>query len=325
MWRWSGRARPSAPAYAKLALPRRYEELKSTLQALGYTFHSTSDSELVLYLYQEYGQDFLHHLRGEFSLIVYDSAKRLVIAARDRYGIKPLFWTKTPEGRILIGAEIKSFLGLGIRPEWDVKSLRECGWLYDTRTILKGVNRLRPGHMLIIGLDGRLDEKPYWEPSYPDKNTVDTRTFEEMVLGVRERLIDAVACRLRADVPVGVYLSGGIDSSVVAGIIVHLMKNGLTAGSQESRRLKCFTIEFDAGAHNEVAIARRTADHLGVDFNPMHASEEMLVDNFERAVWAIEQPANDLNFVGKYMLSRFVSGQGYPVVLTGEGADEHFA
>jgi asparagine synthase (glutamine-hydrolysing) len=307
--------------------PRRYEQLKTSLESRGYVFHSTSDSELVLYLYQEYGQDFLQHLRGEFSLIVYDSAKQIVIAARDRYGIKPLFWTITKEGRILIGAEMKSFLGLGLEPEFDVKSLRECGWLYDTRTILKGVNRLRPGHMMVFGLDGKLESRPYWEPSYPDKNVRDDRTFEEMVQGVRTRLIDSVACRLRADVPVGVYLSGGIDSSVVAGIITHLLKSGkTTAGSQSSSKLKCFTIEFDAGgAHNEVEIAKRTADFLSVDFNPMKASEKDLVDNFERAVWAIEQPANDLNFVGKYMLSRFVSGQGYPVVLTGEGADEHFA
>lgn len=304
---------------------RRYEELKAKLESRGFAFHSHSDSELVLYLYLEYGQDFLQHLRGEFSLIVYDSAKQIVIAARDRYGIKPLFWTVTPMGRILIGAEMKSFLGLGLVPEWDVKCLRDCGWLYDTRTILKGVNRLRPGHMLVIGMDGKMESKPYWEPSYPDKNVPDTRSFEEMVEGVRSRLIDSVACRLRADVPIGVYLSGGIDSSVVAGIVTHLLKNGSTAGSQDSRKLKCFTIEFDAGAHNEVAIAKRTADFLGVDFKPMHASERMLVDNFEQAVWAIEQPANDLNFVGKYMLSQFVSGQGYPVVLTGEGADEHFA
>jgi asparagine synthase (glutamine-hydrolysing) len=267
----------------------------------------------------------LDHLRGEFSLIVYDSSKKVVIAARDRYGIKPLFWTITPEGRILIGAEMKAFLGLGLEPEWDVKCLRDCGWLYDTRTILKGVNRIRPGHMLVIGFDGKLDSKCYWKPTYPDKNVRDTRTFDEMVLGVRERLIESIACRLRADVPVGVYLSGGIDSSVVAGIIQHLLSKGqITAGSQSSRKLKCFTIEFEAGEHNEVEIAKRTADFLGVDFRAMHADEKMLVDNFERAVWAIEQPANDLNFVGKYMLSEFVSGQGYPVVLTGEGADEHF-
>lgn len=302
-----------------------YEEIKSSLTSLGYHFQGSSDSELVLYLYLEYGEDFLTHLRGEFSLIVYDSVKKIVIAARDRYGIKPLFWTTTKEGRILIGAEMKAFLGLGLEMEWNVKCLRDCGWMYDTRTILKGVNRLRPGHMLVIGFDGRLDSKCYWKPAYPDKSIPDPRPFSEMVTEVRRLLVDSIACRLRADVPVGVYLSGGIDSSVVAGIVNHLLSSGkFTAGSETNRKLKCFTIEFDSGAHNEVEIAKRTADFLGVDFRAMHASEKMLCENFEKAVWAIEQPANDLNFVGKYMLSEFVSGQGYPVVLTGEGADENF-
>ncbi|KAJ9111257.1 hypothetical protein QFC22_006557 [Naganishia vaughanmartiniae] len=331
-----------------------YEQTRSVLEAKGYAFTSTSDSELVLYSYLEYGQDFLVYLRvrpfppchscgllfpggtyadamgsavfkGEFSILVYDSVNSKVIAARDRYGIKPLYWTTTPSGRILIAAEIKGFLGIaGWKPEWDVKSLVDCGWLYDTRTVFNGVRKVRPGQALVFALDGSYESKPYWTPSYPDKHARDDRTMEEMVAGFKERLIDAVKCRLRADVPIGIYLSGGIDSSAIAGIATHLIRSqpDVTMGSEQSSAIKCFTIAFDEGEHDESAIARRTADFLGVDYRTMHASEELLCACFERAVWAVEQPAMDLNFVGKCMLSGFVTAQGYPVVLTGEGADE---
>ncbi|KAJ9119275.1 hypothetical protein QFC24_005746 [Naganishia onofrii] len=302
-----------------------YEQTRAVLEGKGYVFGSTSDSELVLYSYLEYGQDFLVHLRGEFSILVYDSVNSKVIAARDRYGIKPLYWTTTPSGRILIAAEIKGFLGIaGWKPEWDVKSLVDCGWLYDTRTVFKGVRKVRPGHALVFNSDGSYESKPYWAPSYPDKHVRDDRTMEEMVAGFKERLIDAVKCRLRADVPIGIYLSGGIDSSAIAGIATHLIRSqpGVTMGSEQTSAIKCFTIAFDEGEHDESAIARRTAEFLGVDYRTMHASEELLCACFERAVWAVEQPAMDLNFVGKCMLSGFVTAQGYPVVLTGEGADE---
>lgn len=330
-----------------------YEQTRALLEARGYVFTGTSDSELVLFLYLEYGEDFLVHLRvgtlpsflfvsekreadaliadrcflrkGEFSILVYDSVNSKVIAARDRYGIKPLYWTTTPSGRILIAAEIKGFLGIrGWKPEWDVKSLVDCGWLYDTRTVFQGVRKVRPGHALVFALDGSYECKPYWTPSYPDKHARDDRTMEEMVAGFKERLVDAVKCRLRADVPIGIYLSGGIDSSAIAGIATHLIRSqpDVTMGSDQSSAIKCFTIAFDEGEHDESAIARRTAEFLGVDYRTMHASEELLCACFERAVWAVEQPAMDLNFVGKCMLSGFVTAQGYPVVLTGEGADE---
>lgn len=258
-------------------------------------------------------------------MLVYDSVNEVIIAARDRYGIKPLYWTVTSSGRILLAAEIKAFLGSGWIPKWDVKSLVDCGWLYDSRTVFAGVKKVRPGHALVFRLDGTYEMKPYWSPSYPDKHTPDTRTLEEMIAGLKHHLIDAVKCRLRADVPIGIYLSGGIDSSAIAGIVTHLLRthSTLRMGSEHTSTIKCFTIAFDEGGiHDESAIARRTAEFLGVDYRTMNATEEKLVECFERAVWAVEQPAMDLNFVGKCMLSGFVTAQGYPVVLTGEGADE---
>lgn len=303
-----------------------YEPTRATLEALGYTFASTSDSELVLLLYLHHGPSFLTHLRGEFSVVVYDSARQIIIAARDRYGIKPLYWTTTPSGRILFGAEIKAFLGLGWTPRWDVKSLIDYGWLYDSRTVFRGVQKVRPGHALVFHLDGSYESTPYWTPSYPSKHTRDERTLDEMVSGFKTHLLDAVRARLRADVPIGIYLSGGIDSSAIAGMVTHLTRThpSLRMGSERTTAIKCFTIAFDDedGGHDESLIARRTAQYLGVDHRTMRATEKSMVRCFERAVWAVEQPAMDLNFVGKCMLSGVVAGQGYPVVLTGEGADE---
>lgn len=122
----------------------------------------------MLALYQTHGIDFLQHLRGEFALCIYDEAKKLFIAARDRYGIKPLFWTVS-KGTLLVGAEIKAFLPLGWEAEWDVKSLVEAGWNFNDRTCFKGVRKVRPGCYLTIHDEGEIEEKRYWELAYPDK------------------------------------------------------------------------------------------------------------------------------------------------------------
>lgn len=307
-----------------------HEAIRSSLVAKGYTFRGGSDSEIVLALYAEYGQDFPSHLRGEFSVVLYDGKRRLVVAARDRYGVKPLYWAFTPSrDRLLIAAEIKAFVPLGWKPEWDVRSILDAGWCYDDRTLFKGVKKVRPGHLLVAWLDGSYDIKPYWRVDFPDKRARDARSLEEMVQGVKDRLVDSVAVRMRADVPVGVYLSGGIDSSVIAGIATDLVKRrGTQMGSEPTLAIKCFSIEFEepqGGKHDEAPVARRSADFLGVDFRAIKVCEGDLVEHFEAAVWHAEHLMPDLNFVAKYLLSDFARAEGYKVVLTGEGADETFA
>lgn len=223
-----------------------FEDLKVQLtKKTGYHFSGRSDSEIVIALYQAYGLDFLQHLRGEFVLCIYDEEKKLFIAARDRYGIKPLFWTKS-QGRLLVASEMKAFLPLGWEAEWDVPSLVEAGWNFDDRTVFKGVKKVRPAHYLTCTADGHIKQQQYWDMEYPDKRSHDKRTEADMIRGVRDRLLEAVRIRLRADVPVGVYLSGGIDSSVIAGMAVHLAKEGRAMGSMHAKdRVSCFTISFD--------------------------------------------------------------------------------
>ncbi|KAK3207607.1 hypothetical protein GRF29_103g1550207, partial [Pseudopithomyces chartarum] len=227
--------------------------LSSLLSHIAYPFQTRSDSELVLALYAHCGLSFLSELRGEFALCLYDGRNGDVVVARDRYGIKPLFWTEME---------------------------------------------------------------------------VDPRSDQEMIEGVRARMLDAVRVRLRADVPVGIYLSGGIDSSVIAGMAAHLVKEeGLRMGSEDKTKcITCFSIAFDEDSgFDESAIANRTADHLGVKYYKKHMNETELAARFEDATWHCEHHNPDLNYVGKYALSEVPQELGFKVVLTGEGADEQFA
>lgn len=304
-----------------------YEEIKAKLaEEFNYAFSGNSDSEIVIALYQAYGMDFLHHLRGEFVVCLYDETKDVFIAARDRYGVKPLFYTES-KGRLLLAAEMKAFLPLDWQPEWDVQSIVEAGWNFDDRTLFRNVRKLRPGHYMVCNASGQIKDQTYWDIEYPDKRILDDRSEEDIVEEVRKRLLDAVRIRLRADVPIGVYLSGGIDSSVVAGLVTHLAKEqGRAVGSQPAEeRISCFCVAFDkTSGFDESDIAERTAEWLGVKIHKQIMDEEGFASRFEDATWHCEHHMFDLNYVGKFALSEVPREHGFKVVLTGEGADETF-
>ena len=146
-----------------------YEQLKADLvQSTGYQFLSNCDSEIVLALYEAYGLGFLQYLNGEFAFCLYDSRKNLFIAVRDRYGVKPLFWTVQKQ-RLLVAAEIKAFLPLGWQPEWDVRSIVEGGWNSDDRTVFKDVRKVRPGFYMTCDASGHIQQHQYWDMEFPDK------------------------------------------------------------------------------------------------------------------------------------------------------------
>jgi asparagine synthase (glutamine-hydrolysing) len=271
---------------------------------------------------------FLSKLRGEFAFCIYDSSKQYFVAVRDRYGIKPLFWTVVGS-RLLISVEAKGLLPLGWKPEWNVKSIVEAGWSHDQRTLFKNVQEVRPGHYMALHLPfGYPEPRQYWDVSYRDKRKVDTRGEDEMISGVRDRLLESIRLRLRADVPVGIYLSGGIDSSAIAGIVHHLVQEqGVKHGTKgPTERLSCYSIAFDKESGlDESAIAGRTAEWLGVKHVKKHMDEQGLAQRFEDAAYHCEHHNHDLNFVGKYALSEVPHEDNCKVVLTGEGADEQFA
>ncbi|KAK1977271.1 asparagine synthase [Colletotrichum cereale] len=295
----------------------------------GYAFRGESDSELVLALYKIHGAPaFLEHLRGEFAFVLHDArpGSRRVIACRDRFGIKPLFWT-TVRGRLLLAAESKAFLAMGWEPEWDVRAMMDGGWMADERTIFKGVHKILPGHWMDVTAGGGVTMHKYWDAEYEDKTRVETRTVEEMVLGVRERLVESIRLRLRADVPVGIYLSGGIDSSAVAGIVTELArKKHVKIGNEAATRVTCFSVRFpQETGYDESSIADRTAKWLGVETIKKDVTEESLARDFADTAFHCEHHHFDLNSVAKFALSTLPHEHGVKVVLTGEGSDEHFA
>ncbi|KAK8001588.1 amidase chyE [Apiospora marii] len=313
-----------------------HERLRAEcIRECGYQFRGHSDSEVVVALYRRYGApEFLRHMRGEFSLVLYDDRTGDVIAAKDRFGIKPLFWTMSEEGvndsarELWIAAEMKAFLPLGWKPEWDAKAIALDTWALVSNTAFKGVKRVEPGWYMTVSPDGTIKHEQYWEFDYPDKKQVETRSMEEMIQQVREKAIEAVRLRLHADVPVGIYLSGGLDSSTVAGITKHLVEEGgESMGSQKpTDRIACFCVKFgtDSG-FDESEIAQRTADHLGVQMHTIDMTEADFARHFEDTVWHNEQVTCDLNTVGKWALSKLPRDLGFKVILSGEGADEVFA
>ncbi|KAJ5781064.1 hypothetical protein N7457_006224 [Penicillium paradoxum] len=304
-----------------------YERYRAQL-ASEFKFAGKSDCEIVIALYKHYGLSFMSHLRGEFAFVIWDANRQLLLAARDRYGIKSLYYTVI-QGKLLVATEIKSFMAFGLQPEWCVRTLRDQSWRVESRTFFKGVHRVLPGHYLMCRPNEREEQMPYWDLEYPDKFSHEIRSEEEMVQGVRERLLEAVRLRLKADVPVAIYLSGGIDSSSVAGMVADLMKKGTKLGSESNSvpsNMKCFTVQFDADSGaDESEIAQRTAEWLGVDIHFVKMDEEALVSRLEDAVWHSEIPLPDLNGMGRLALAEAVHSQGFKVVITGEGSDEHFA
>ncbi|ORX88593.1 glutamine-hydrolyzing asparagine synthase [Basidiobolus meristosporus CBS 931.73] len=297
-----------------------FERIREELIASGHTFKTSSDSEIALHLYEEYGYSFLEHLRGEFAFCLWDTRRSVFLAARDRFGIKPLYYANKDD-RLYIASEIKAFPPLGLKMSWDVDSIVHGGPLTDMRTQFAGISKVPPGHYITITLSGSFHMEKYWDADYPDKRVKDPRSIEEMIEGVRSRLEEAVRQRLRSDVPVGVYLSGGIDSSCIAGIATKILRE-----KDPNARIHAFTISFPEGNHlDEGPIAERTAEFCDTIFDKLEITDEKIAEAFEDAIWHFEMPVPNVNSVSKFLLSRFVRDAGYKVVLTGEGSDEHFA
>ncbi|KAK1507473.1 asparagine synthase [Colletotrichum tamarilloi] len=310
-----------------------HDRIREECREKGYVFKGRSDSEVILALYKAFGAPrFLDHLRGEFAFVLYDETAGKVILARDRFGIKPLLWTfvRQTDGVTIpmVAPEAKAFLPLGGKPQWDVGAIVDGGWMQDGRSLFKGVKKVLPGHWMEITKDGMMQIHQYWDADYKDKTEGETRSVDEMIQGLRDKLTESIRLRLRADVPIGIYLSGGIDSSLVAGIVTHLVRDeGIKIGNKDATsRISCFTIQFPReSGFDESDIAERTAEHLGIQISKKQIDENELANNFADCAYHCEHHHFDLNCVGKFALSTLPNANGVKVVLTGEGADEHFA
>jgi len=290
-----------------------YERYQRELIGRGHRLRTQSDSEIALHLYEERGVACLDQLRGEFAFAIWDEPNGALFAARDRFGIKPLFYTES-DGVLLIASEVKALFAAGVRLSWDHQSveLNLFAGLVGRRTLFHGVHQVPPGHYLIATGDS-IRVVSYWDLNYPRENDHCAKWTEgEWIEQLRLRTKEAVSLRLRADVPVGCLLSGGLDSSAALGI----------AREFTSGPLNAFTIAFDHPTYDESPIARDTAARMGADFQSIRVTNDDFAAVFSDAVWHAESLCYNAHAAARFLLSRAVKDAGVKVVLAGEGADE---
>lgn len=293
-----------------------YIELREQLQEKGHRFYTTSDTEVIIHLFEEYGPECLNLLNGQFAFALWDSAQQSLLLARDRLGIRPLHYAICG-GRLIFGSEIKSILAHPDVPRrLDPVALDQIFTFWTTlspRTAFEGVHEVPPGCYLICR-QGQPVVRRYWQtPLVPPEDQV-TAPVGQLCEQIRETLLDAVRLRLRADVPVGSYLSGGLDSSIVTSLIVKNFNNAV----------RTFGITFEETAFNEEDYQQEMVRFLNCCHSEIQTSNEDIGALFEAALWHGEKPVLRTAPVPMLRLSRLVRDSGFKVVLSGEGADEVF-
>jgi asparagine synthase (glutamine-hydrolysing) len=289
-----------------------YRELRERLRAMGYRFSTESDSEIALHLYQERGMQAATLLRGEFAMVIADERQRAMIAVRDRFGVKPLYYAVV-NGEVFFASEIKAMLALGVPAAWDLEGATGGMGRSHEKTEFAGISTVPPG-CYAIAKDGDVRIYPYWDWEIPtaEQMRADTRSDAEIVDEFREALVDAVRQRLVADVEVASYLSGGIDSCAVLGL----------AQQEMDRPIRAFTLTFENPLYDEASIAEAQARHVGATYHPIPITGREIAESFKDAIWYAETQMFNGHGVAKYLLSRAVRAAGIKVVFTGEGADE---
>jgi asparagine synthase (glutamine-hydrolysing) len=293
-------------------------ELRRSLEAKGHRFRTSSDTEVILHLYRDKGADCVDLLNGDFAFAIWDRDARRMVIARDRMGVRPLFYAHS-NGMLFFASEIKALLEVpGIDAEMDPFALDQIFTLWapvPPRTIFKGVSELPPGHLMIVDGNG-LCVRQYWDVAFPDKGAVEDGRGEAAVAEELLALLDdATAIRMRADVPVGAYLSGGLDSSITCA----LAKPYATAG------LRTFSVTFDTAEHDESPFQQEMVRALGTKHSAVACGPDEIAGIFPSVVRQTEKPVIRTAPAPLHLLSRHVRDEGMKVVLTGEGADEVFA
>src|SRR5215217_2413242 len=297
-----------------------FREERTLLEKLGYTFRSTSDTEVVLRMYEHYGDDFLLRMRGMFALAIHDkrSGRERLLLARDQLGIKPLLYAAV-RGRLIFASEIKALLASGlVAPEIDPVALRLLlthGAIVQPHTILRGVKMLLPSHRLIAthGQEPRVER--YWSLDLDRRDDLRARSYEEQVDVVRNALEESVRLQMVSDVPLGAFLSGGIDSSLLVALM---------AKNTNGERLKTFSVGFETeGEHiDETDHAQTTARFLGTDHSRVVVRGEDVRDRIQQIASALDQPTVD--GVNSYFVSA-AARRRVTVAISGTGGDELFA
>lgn len=291
-----------------------HAESRDELLRRGHTFENRSDTETILHLYDEYGKDCVEHLRGMFAFAVWDKRKQELFIARDRFGVKPLYYVHDDDGSLYFASEIKSLLVAGIKPELNYNALPDQFANHGTsgdETLFLGVKRLLPGHTL-TWKDGHVEIREYWDLKFePKDETISDRDAVDMW---REMFREAVRLRLMADVPLGMFLSGGIDSSAIAGMMSTMV----------SDPIKTFSVAFNEREANELEYARIVSRAFGTDHHEITITPDEFFAKLPDLVWHEDEPIGFIASVPLYFVSE-LARQHVKVVLTGEGADETLA
>ncbi len=293
-----------------------YQELRTELEKQGHTFRTASDTEVIVHSYEEWGKDFVSNLNGQFAIGLWDQNKRQFLLARDRLGIRPLFYAQV-NNRLLFASEIKSILAEGTLPaQPDVNGLKQIFTFWvnvPPRTVFKDIFELPPGNILIVKPSG-LMEQTYWDIPFLNSDTVRTnqQTLQEELYAL---LLDAVKIRLRADVPVGAYLSGGLDSSIITALVNNIHQN----------RLKTFSVNFSNQSYDERFFQKLLIEQLQTEHRSLTVNDEDILHHFFETIKLTEKPILRTAPAPLLALSSLVRSDDFKVVLTGEGADEFFA
>jgi asparagine synthase (glutamine-hydrolysing) len=289
-----------------------YRELRPALEAAGHVFRTASDTEVILHAYEAYGPDCLAHLRGMFAFAIWDARRRSLFLARDRVGKKPLYYHAGPD-RFAFASEAKALLVDGRLPaEADPAAIHDyltLGYVPAPRSALRGIRKLPPAHWLRVQ-EGRVEIQRYWTLRYAPKRQT---SVPEACEALRAHLAEAVRLRLVSDVPLGAFLSGGIDSSAVVAAMA----------AATDRPVRTFAVGFDAAAFDERAYARRVATQFGTEHTELLVKPSA-VDLLPRLVDHYDEPFADASAVPSYCISE-LTRQHVTVVLNGDGGDEAFA
>lgn len=293
-----------------------YPELRQGLISRGHNFYTTSDTEVILHLYEEKGIDCLNELNGQYAFAIWNSKNKTLFLARDRVGILPLHYTIQNQ-RLYFASEIKSiFANKEIERSIDNNSLDQIFTYWTTlpgRTVFNNINELPPAHYMLIS-QKEIRTGKYWDLNFPDNYGTINRKTSDLVEEISETLMDSVRIRLRADVPVGSYLSGGLDSSAITETVKKNFNNDL----------RTFGIRFENKDYDEGRFQNEMVDFLKVNHSEIIASNDAIGANLENVLWHTEKPLLRTGPIPLYILSGLVNQSGYKVVLTGEGADEIF-
>ncbi len=289
-------------------------ELKQELEAHGHKFKTNSDTETIVHAYEEFGADCVKKLRGMFAFAIYDFARETLFIARDRVGKKPLFYAKTANGDFVFGSELKVLIEHGeISKDIDYAALDAYltfGYVPEEFCIFKSVEKLAPGHFLIYK-NGEIKTQKYWDFDYA--KPIETKSETEWIEALREKIREAVRIRLISEVPLGAFLSGGVDSSSIVGLMSQI----------SDTPVKTFSIGFNEDSFNELKYARMAAKHFNTEHHEFVVTPD-LVEIVDDLVWHFDEPFADSSALPTFMVSK-MARDFVTVVLSGDGGDELFA